>query len=388
MSISYLRMSIVKSSSGKSAIAAAAYQSGNELHSERLGTNYHYSGKEEIVHEEILLPKNAPEKFLDRETLWNEVESVQNKSNSRFARQLVIAIPNEWSREESINYCRTYLQTSLVDRGMIVDWAYHEKNGENEDPDNHHVHALCTVRGINENGNWVSMEKKEYALDEEGNRIPIIDPKTGEQKVRVRERNGYTSEEKLWKRITVQSNNWNSREFLKQIKEEWAITANKHLSESNKIDMRSYKERQTELLPMLHEGSSVREMTKRGIDTEIHQENLNRQKYNDTLKSLQDTISKSKIQLDQAVNTILNLEARDGSALIRQTIYHGTGLGSNIRVPGNNKAIDGRESESEESIISEGKRQLNKLSNINHVEYDSSLPDDIQGNSHKRRHRM
>ncbi len=342
MAIFYMRASIVKSSSGKSAVASAAYQSGDKLHSERLGETFQYSGKEEIVHSEILLPQNAPHEYIDRETLWNAVEEVQNKSNSRYARQFVIAIPNEWTRDEAIERAREYLQNSFVERGMAVDWAYHEKDGNQESQDNHHIHVLCTVRGFNQNGTWASMEKKEFALDSNGERIPIIDPKTGEQKVRVRERNGHHSEEKLWKRVTVQTNEWNSRDFLKQVKQEWADTCNRHLSESERIDPRSNKERGLETLPMLHEGSLVKEMISRGISSEIHQENINRNRYNETVTKLQQINDSAHQQIGWAVQKIISLEVGDGAGVNRKTEFNGRSIGDNFRIPGNNGTINER----------------------------------------------
>lgn len=63
---------------------------------------------------------------------------------------------------------------------MAVDWALHNK------PGNPHVHVMCTVRGFNRDRSWARMEKKVIALDADGNRIPVIDPKTEKQKVRAR----------------------------------------------------------------------------------------------------------------------------------------------------------------------------------------------------------
>ena len=126
----YMRTSIIKASSGKSAIASAAYQSGQKLHSTRLDQTFSYDNKEEVVFSEVLLPKDAPPEYSDREKLWNAVEEVQNKANSRYARQFIIAVPNEWTREEAIDHAREYIQNAFVDRGMAVDWAFHEKNGK------------------------------------------------------------------------------------------------------------------------------------------------------------------------------------------------------------------------------------------------------------------
>lgn len=369
-----MRVSIVKSRSGKSAIASAAYQSGDILHSDRLGKTFQYSGKEEIVHSEILLPQNAPHEYIDRETLWNAVEEVQNKSNSRYARQFVIAIPNEWTRDEAIERAREYLQNSFVERGMAVDWAYHEKDGNQESQDNHHIHALCTVRGFNQDGTWASMEKKEFALDSNGERIPIIDPKTGEQKVRVRERNGHHSEEKLWKRVTVQANEWNSRDFLKQVKQEWADTCNRHLSIESQIDPRSHQERGLETLPLLHEGSKVREMSLRGIETDVHQENLERKKYNETVSRLQAEIEKSRAQLDQTVKKIIELEAPNGPILRRKENIYGSCAGNYCQLSGSNYPVIKRDQQAGKSNNATDHRSYENTiiqNNVNMLTYNA-----------------
>ena len=39
---------------------------------------------------------------------------------------------------------------------------------------------MLTMRGIKPDGTWAQKEKKIYALDEDGNRIPLIDSATGE----------------------------------------------------------------------------------------------------------------------------------------------------------------------------------------------------------------
>ena len=83
MAIYHFTTSIIKASKGKCAIASAAYISAGKLYDERLGMTFSYTRKEEVVYTEIMLPENAPKEFKDRETLWNAVEKVQNKSNSR-----------------------------------------------------------------------------------------------------------------------------------------------------------------------------------------------------------------------------------------------------------------------------------------------------------------
>ncbi len=343
MAIFYFRPSIIKASSGKSAVASAAYQSAEKLYSERLGKSFSYKSKEEVVHSEILLPENAPKEYYDRQTLWNDVEKSQNKSNSRYARQIIIAIPNVWSREEAIEHSRDYIQKTFVDRGMVVDWAYHEKNAESENgSDNHHLHLMCTVRGFNPDGSWASMEKKIYAVDEGGNRIPEIDSKTGLQKIRKRTRDGHYSEEKIWKRITVQTNDWNRRDSLRQWKKEWAEHCNQYLSPVNQIDYRSYDERGIDRLPMVHEGAASRQMKKRGIITDLAAENKERKMLNDFWVRAQQFIETADSNLKAVKQLIMEGKKYEQARSYTESRFIGRYDGYNNGVPESYDGTTGR----------------------------------------------
>lgn len=300
-----IRTSFVRASSGKSAIASAAYQSAEQLHDNKQNRDFSYCIKEEVIHTEIILSTNAPTKYSDRETLWNAVEASQTKSNSRYARQFIIAIPNEWSRSEVIQRSREFIQKAFVDQGMIADWAYHEKKG------NHHLHIMCPVRGINPDGTWMQMEKTEYALDENGNKIPIIDSLTGEQKIRERVRNGRVSTERLWERITVQTNNWNSYQQLREWKKEWAEHCNQYLEENNKIDFRSYEERGIDKVPEIHEGPGARYAAARGEESWRMKENEERRALNRFFEMAHGIVEKAKKELAKLNEKIKELICRE-----------------------------------------------------------------------------
>lgn len=287
-----IRTTIVKASAGKSAVASAAYMAAEKLYDEKLGKSFSYTAKEAVVHKEILLPEHAPKEYSDRETLWNEVQAANNKSNSRYARQLIIAIPHEWNREESISRTRDFLQREFVAKGFIVDFCYHELDG------NHHVHAMVPIRPMGPGQVWQPIEKKVYALDSEGNRIPVIDPATGEQKVRERIRDGYHSVEKLWERVTVQTNPWNSKRQLVEMKKAWAEHCNQYLEKENHIDYRSYEERGiTDKLPQVHEGPEARRMESRGVISQRAQENRERKALNEFFDKMRTFIENMRERL-------------------------------------------------------------------------------------------
>ena len=296
MAFLFMRAKIIKASSGKSAVAAAAYQSAQKLRDESLGMTFQYRHKEEVLFSEILLPSNAPAAYADRETLWNAVQEKENRANSQVARQFVIAMPKEWTHEESISRAREFLQKNLVDAGMVVDWAFHENGKESQ---NAHLHCLCTLRGFKKDGSWDAKERKEYARDKNGERIAEIDPNTGEQKVRSRTRNGSVTTEKIWKRVTVQSNNWNTRQFLRDLKKSWVEYCNSHLQGESQIDNRSTHEQESNRIPLLHEGPEARAALERGIVFDVITENQERRQLNAAFARIEQLIRDARKMLDE-----------------------------------------------------------------------------------------
>ena len=91
----HFKITIIKRSQGQSAVAGAAYQSGERLFSEYDQKTKFYNKKKELVHAEIMLPSHAPPGYADRATLWHAVEAVENQWNSQLARRIVLALPRE-----------------------------------------------------------------------------------------------------------------------------------------------------------------------------------------------------------------------------------------------------------------------------------------------------
>ena len=162
----------IKRSTGQSAVAAAAYRSGEKLHSEYYGEDSDYTRKGGVICSEILLPAHAPPEYADREALWNAVEKVERGKKAQLAYSFDIALQNEFSMEENINLARQFLLEQFVRRGMIVDFAVHSPDKEGGGISNPHFHVMCPIRPIEPDGKWGNKQRREYVLDEDGNRIP------------------------------------------------------------------------------------------------------------------------------------------------------------------------------------------------------------------------
>jgi hypothetical protein len=121
----HFKISIVKRSQGQSAVAGAAYQSGERLFSEYDQKTKFYNKKKELVHAEIMLPPHVPPGYADRATLWNAVEAVENQWNSQLARRIVLALPREVPKDKYIRLINSHYDDlyRIPDGGVVqVDY--------------------------------------------------------------------------------------------------------------------------------------------------------------------------------------------------------------------------------------------------------------------------
>ena len=264
IAIYHCSIKIVSRGKGKSAVAAAAYRSGEKLTNEWDGLTHDYTKKGGVVHSEILLPAHAPPAFSDRSTLWNSVELSEKSNNAQLAREVEIALPVELSREQQTRLVREYCSSQFVSKGMIADFNLHDTGGGNP-----HAHILLTMRPLDERGAWLPKSKKEYVLDENGEKIRLP---SGRYKTRK-----------------VDLVDWNNRENAEVWRRAWADLANDFLAQNNRperIDHRSYERQGIDQLPTVHVGVSATQMEKKGIVTERGELNRNIKAANRILREI------------------------------------------------------------------------------------------------------
>ena len=240
----------IKRSAGQSAVAAAAYRSGEKLHSEYYGEDSDYTRKGGVICSEILLPPQAPPSFSDRETLWNAVEKVERGKRAQLAYSFDIALQNEFSMQENIELARHFLLEQCVSRGMVADYAIHQPDKKDGGIQNPHFHVLCPIRPIEPDGKWGNKQRREYVLDEQGERIRD-------------EAGNYVFN-------AVPTTDWGKPETLEFWREQWAQLCNTRFAEKGldcRIDHRSYERQGVEQIPTQHEGPTVRAMEAKGIRT-------------------------------------------------------------------------------------------------------------------------
>ena len=292
-------ISIVQRSQQQSAIAAAAYQSGEKLFCEYDQQVKHYPEKRGIVHNEILLPANAPQKYADRNTLWNAAEAVEKQWNSQLARRWVLTIPREIPPDQYAVLVREFCEQQFVSKGMIADFAIHDPHPPGHNP---HAHIMLTMRAMDEHGKWLPKSRKVYDLDENGERIKLPSGR--------------------WKSHKEDTVDWNDQKYCEIWRHEWEVIQNRYLEANNRperVDLRSYERQGLDIIPTVHEGAAVRQMEKRGIQTNIG--NLNREikAANSLMKSIRQLIKNLKgwiAELSEKRNELLAQKAAEEAVFL------------------------------------------------------------------------
>ncbi len=232
MAIYHLTMKPVSRGQGKSAVAAAAYRSGQKITNERDGITHDFTRKRGIAHEEIILPEHSDAEWAkDRGQLWNAAEFAEKRKDARVAREFEVSLPHELDDDQRLALARKFSKHIADKYDVAVDLTIHRPDRD-MDERNHHAHILVTTRklerdGLGEKSNLELENKKLIALS-----LPT------------------------------------SHEQLRMIREEWELTVNRELALAGhdvQIDHRSHREAGLEIEPTQHMGVHATQMERRGL---------------------------------------------------------------------------------------------------------------------------
>jgi hypothetical protein len=289
MAIYHCSISNVSRAKGSTSCATLAYISGEGIHDSRTGITYSYSRRERVLEVGTILPTSAPSGYADAETLWNAVENYETADNARTAKKIQVALPRELELSEQKTVVEEYIRQNLAQEGYCATYAIHD-GGTRGNP---HAHILVSNRTIDRKGSWGVKRKMAYALDERGNRIPLLN-EDGTQRT---DGNG----RRQWKRVTVEQNKLDSKDFLLRLRKAWADVVNRYLSPYEQIDHRSNVARGIVDTPTIHEGYSARAIEERGgiaerceINRAIRRENANRRQAQEEISERQANVDRMK----------------------------------------------------------------------------------------------
>lgn len=247
MAIFHMSFSNISAGKWRSAIASAAYRSGEKLFDDKEGQHYFYA-RSVMPDSFILTPKNAPAWASDREKLWNEVERKDRRANSRYAKEFNVALPVELSADEQKELLIKYVQENFVDKGMVADVAIHRDHA-----DNPHAHVMLTNRPFNPDGTWGIKSKKQYILDENGNKT-------------------YTGTSKYPKSRKILMVDWDKKEKIIEWRHNWAASVNQVLEQKNipdRISEKSFIEQGIDDTPTQHEGINSKRHERKAFNQQV-----------------------------------------------------------------------------------------------------------------------
>lgn len=268
MAIYHFSAQVIGRTAGRSAVAAAAYRSGQSLFDERTGTECSYRRADRIAHVEILAPANAPAWALDRAQLWNRVEAGENRSDSQLAREFEISLPVELTLDQQIKLVRGWVAAELTPHGVIADSCIHIDKPRPGKPANPHVHIQNTMRALAPDGTSFGLKLRDL----------------------------------------------NEKKMLNSWRESWAAHTNLALERAGhdaRVDHRSFVDAGIEAEPTIKEGSASREIEDRGgvsdrmeTNRSIRLENAQRAAQRAALAALRRPIQRSDYVIERLIGSV------------------------------------------------------------------------------------
>lgn len=141
MAIGYVELKNINRSSGRSAVAAAAYRAHERLTDERTGEIFDFTPRQKTALAESFLLFPDGENGIDRAALWNAAEAAENRKNSTTARELICALPRELDDAQQRQLSERFARFLTEAHGVACDGSIHRN-----DLDNPHLHLLLTTR--------------------------------------------------------------------------------------------------------------------------------------------------------------------------------------------------------------------------------------------------
>ena len=233
MPIYHLSLKTIKRSSGRSAIAAAAYRAGVCLEDARAGLVHDYRRKGDVLAAGIELPDaDGASWAADRQALWAAAEAAERRKDAQTAREFELALPCELDAEQNTALLRSFAGELVQEYGCAADWAIHA-GSSGGDARNVHAHVLITTRQVVAGGlgGKIRLVQEQARLKREGQPL--------------------------------------SAEQLRRIRARWAELANHALAGAGhdlRIDHRSHAAREAGIIPTRHVGVHASAMQRKDME--------------------------------------------------------------------------------------------------------------------------
>lgn len=309
---------------GHNLAAAISYRAGMKLTDNNKinpkARSYDYTKKTDVVHREILLPRNLRAQ-LDKSDIELDFQSIADlveigettkrgkmKNSARLAREWVLCGVPELTRAENIELFEQFAQQQSEEQGVLSMVFVHDPTAGDDmattkavaegkkmgspDPRNIHAHILLLTRKLDvSSDNKLSLgEKSDSELSNDERTRPVvpkklvgtIDPETGKK---IQQGRGLCS----------------NSEWLKNTRKQWADILNERLEQKGvqPVTHKSYKDLGLTFKPTKHLGKNASIAERMGVQTEIgkYNESVNRYNHNQLEQTANSGITSSQQQI-------------------------------------------------------------------------------------------
>lgn len=283
MAIFYCQTSLIARGKGRSATAASAYRSAEKILDERTGVLHDYEKKKGVLDKSVFNSSG-----LSRSELWNLAEASEKRSDSRVAREWILALPHELRRDAHQRIIEQFSQTLVEQYRVAIDVCVHApgKGGDNR---NLHAHLLMTTRPMEATGEL-----------------------------------GKLKTELEWSDAKLRKNGLpTGRQQIDAIREKWASIVNSELEAAglqDRISHLSLKDQGiTDKIPEIHVGPLNTQLARMG-----YRERASRWQLNEEIKAQNNVIDIQIARIKTMQNQPQTIEKTDAKA--SQKPIHGGGL--------------------------------------------------------------
>jgi hypothetical protein len=214
MAIYHLHIDSYRRSRGRTAVGGMAYRRGLKVGCRHSGKRYNFRGKDEVAYSGFVPvdgDKTDYSKLENLVRLYESVEEQETHCRATVGREIEAALPNELNQAKQVElvlgFIQSVKQAADAERAFF-DFSIHAK------PNNPHVH-ICMA------------EREQLS--------PFVFSKTKRR-------------------------HWDGKDFVKLCRQIWEQHTNAALEAAGinqRVDSRSYAEREIAILPMMHEGRAA-----------------------------------------------------------------------------------------------------------------------------------
>jgi len=136
---------------GRGMASKQAYRFGSKTFDQHHQRHFDYRSKGDVLHKEVIMPKEVPEWARSETEFWGHAEKVSNRQDARIAKEFVLSFPREIELKDSKRLAQEFIHQEFTRNGLGATLAIHNPRSA-DGSQNPHAHILVSMRPIDKNG--------------------------------------------------------------------------------------------------------------------------------------------------------------------------------------------------------------------------------------------